>query len=146
MIRLSVPGALSFRDLVLRVVASSCKLVRSAEVGTQEASHDDSDHHFDTKVVSAVSEVFNNIAIHGYENRAAGVVDIEIELSRRCIKLRLADTGRRFDPEVATSEDPGELPESHMGLFIVRKFMDEFSYEPGDAPGAQNVMTLTKRL
>ena len=119
--------------------------MRSAEVGTQEASHDEGDQQFDTKVVSAVSEVFNNIAIHGYENRAAGAVDIEIELSKRCIRLRLADTGRRFDPEVAALEDPGELPESHMGLFIVRKFMDEFSYVPGDAAGTPNVMTLTKR-
>ena len=61
---------------MLRVVASSCKLFCSARERTQEASHDD----FTSQVVSAVSEVFNNIAIHGYAERTSGNVEIEIEM------------------------------------------------------------------
>jgi serine/threonine-protein kinase RsbW len=145
MIRLSVPGTLPYRDLVLRVVASSCKLVRSKDNGTQEASHEDHDDQFDNKVVSAVSEVFNNIAIHGYRNQPAGSVDIEIEMGERHITVRFSDTGRSFDLAATVAPDLDALPESRMGLFIVRSFMDEVSYRPGETAGEPNVMTLTKR-
>ena len=39
MIRLSVPGTLRYRDVVLRVVASACRLVRSDPAVQQEAGH-----------------------------------------------------------------------------------------------------------
>jgi anti-sigma regulatory factor (Ser/Thr protein kinase) len=32
-----------------------------------------------------------------------------------------------------------------MGLYIMRSFMDEVSYVPGEPPNAVNVMTLSKR-
>lgn len=110
----------------------------------QEASQD-ADGQFDTKVVSAVSEVFNNIAIHGYRDRPTGNVDLEIEIHAGHITLRLTDTGASFDLAAAPEPDLEGLPESRMGLYIVRSFMDEVSYQPGDGAGTPNVLTLTKR-
>ncbi|GMV17189.1 MAG: ATP-binding protein [Sorangiineae bacterium PRO1] len=144
MIRLSVPGTLPHRDLVLRVVASSCKLLRSQRAKTQETGR--SEHHdFDNEVVSAVGEVFNNIAIHGYAGGVAGNVEIEIQIEESGLVLRLADTGKSFDLLADTAATLPNLPESHMGLFIVRSFMDEVRYEVGNGSGKPNVLTLTKR-
>lgn len=145
MIRLSVPGTLMHRDLVLRVVASSCRLLRLQLEKTQEASHPD-DHAFDNEVVSAVGEVFNNIAIHGYAGRTDGNVGLEIEIAGNQLVLRVSDTGKSYDLVADTAASLPNLPESHMGLFIVRSFMDEVRYEASNGSGKPNVLTLCKRF
>src|SRR5258706_16274571 len=97
MIKLSVPGTLLFRDVVLRVTASTCRLMRSMAFGKQEASRED--HEFDDKVVSAVGEAFNNVAIHAYRGSAAGTVDFEFEIRPDGITIRLLDHGLvHFEP------------------------------------------------
>jgi serine/threonine-protein kinase RsbW len=149
MIRLSVPGTLLFRAVVLRVAASSCRLMRSrtvgnlAHVGKQEPSREAQE--FDDKVVSAVGEAFNNVAIHAYRGGAAGTVEFEFEIRQEAITIRIADSGASFDPAEVLAPDLATLPESHMGLYIVRSCMDEVSYECGHPPSAPNVLTLTKR-
>jgi serine/threonine-protein kinase RsbW len=54
------------------------------------------------------------------------------------------DFGNRFDPAAQTLPDLDALPESNMGLFIVRSCVDEFSYVPGNPPKFPNVLTLKK--
>jgi serine/threonine-protein kinase RsbW len=141
MIRLSVPGTLLFRDVVLRVAASSCRLMRSIAADKQEPSRDDQD--FDDKVVSAVGEAFNNVAIHAYRGRAAATVELEFEIRKAGITIRFLDTGAGFEP--SEEETPlVSLPESRMGLYIMRSFMDEVTYRRSDTPTVPNVLTLTK--
>jgi serine/threonine-protein kinase RsbW len=146
MIRLSVPGTLRYRDLVLRVVTSSCKLVRTLAMGRQETRPESQD--FDDKVVSAVGEAFNNVAIHAYRDVSPGAVAFEIEVSADGITLRMSDTGRAFEPTVEVQRQPdlATLPESHMGLFIMRSCMDKVTYRPGGSPATPNLLTLTKRF
>jgi serine/threonine-protein kinase RsbW len=143
MIRLSVPGTLRYRGVVLRVVASSCKLMRAMASTKQEPSRDSDE--FDDKVVSAVGEAFNNVAIHAYRDLSAGAVGVELELSPEGITIRLSDTGHRFEPKGEKLPDLTALPESHMGLYIMRSFMDKVTYQPGNAEGDANVLTMTKR-
>ena len=143
MIKLSVPGTLLFRDVVLRVTASACRLVRAMAHGKQEPSRED--HAFDDKVVSAIGEAFNNVAIHAYRGGAVGTVDLEIEIHLGSITLRLLDTGLAFQPAEEQAPDLATLPESRMGLYIVRSCMDEVSYRPRAARSEPNVLTLTKR-
>ena len=143
MIRLSVPGSLLYRDVVLRVVASTCRLMRNIAMGKQEPSRES--HDFDDKVVSAVGEAFNNVAIHAYGGRHAGTVELEFELRPDGITIRLLDTGAGFEPSAERTPNLATLPESHMGLYIVRSFMDQVTYQRGDPPSAPNVLTLTKR-
>jgi serine/threonine-protein kinase RsbW len=144
MIRLSVPGTLRYRDVVLRVVASSCKLMRSMATTKQDPSREAED--FDDKVVSAVGEAFNNVAIHAYRDLSVGAVALEFELDAEGITIRLSDTGRRFEPAAEKLPDLTALPESHMGLYIMRSFMDKVTYRPGSVDGDANVLTLTKRF
>ena len=138
-----MPGSLRYRDVVLRVVATSCRLLRSMAIGKQEPSRDQ--HRFDDEVVSAVGEAFNNVAIHAYRDVSPGAVELEIELRSDSITIRMSDTGRHFEPSVERTPDLASLPESHMGLFIVRSFMDQVTYRPGGTAAVPNVLTLMKR-
>lgn len=138
-----MPGTLLYRDVVLRVAATSCRLVRSSDSSKQEPSRAAQD--FDDKVVSAVGEAFNNVAIHAYRGSAAGTVEIEFEISQDGITIRILDRGANFDPANEPAPDLSSLPESHMGLYIVRSFMDEVSYQRGAPPSVPNVLTLAKR-
>jgi len=121
-----------------------CRLVRSGVQKEQETSHLRTEANFDDKIVSAVGEAFNNIALHGYSGSHRGDVDIELEINRDVLIIRLFDTGKGFDPLGEPGPDLDDLPESHMGLFIVKEFMDEVTYFRGVSP-SPNVLTLTKR-
>jgi serine/threonine-protein kinase RsbW len=145
MIKLSVPGTLRYRDVVLRVTASACKLARSEAKAVQDTGQE-IDDELESKVVSAVSEAFNNIAIHGYGESATGDVDLEFQVSEDRIAISLRDHGRGYDPASVSPRAPGALPESRMGLFIIDSFMDEVEYRRAESPGEPNVLTLAKRL
>jgi serine/threonine-protein kinase RsbW len=116
------------------VVGGACKLV-DADNADQLAN----------EVVSAFSEAFNNVVLHGYAGVPRG--DIEVTLSHALVapdtvelRVSMKDTGRTFDPGQHL-ELPDEMPERGMGLFIMRSFTDELLYEPGPP----NVLTLVKR-
>jgi serine/threonine-protein kinase RsbW len=145
MVKLSVPGTLLYRDVVLRTVESMCRLVRSGVNLEQEPDHDGPEMNFDDQIVSAVGEAFNNIALHGYSTSHRGDVDIELEFQRQALTIRLYDRGKGFDLANQSSPDLDSLPESRMGLYIIRALMDEVTYERG-IPPSQNVLTLTKRF
>jgi len=141
-IKLSVRATLPYRDLVLRVVASACRLVRNLSIDMQDPSRESQE--FDDKVVSAVGEAFNNVAIHAYRDRSAGTVELQLEVMPGHLTIRMLDNGVGFEPWTEQTPDLATLPESHMGLYIVRSFMDEVSYRRGDPPEIPNVLTLTK--
>jgi serine/threonine-protein kinase RsbW len=134
MIRLRVPGALKYRDLAVRAVAAACKLVGPRETGPTRP--------FDDQVVSAFGEAFNNAAEHSYRGRDLGDVEIEIDVAGEAVTIRLLDWGNSFALDDIPEPDLDALPESGLGLFIIKSFMDDVSYEPG----SPNVLSMTKRL
>jgi serine/threonine-protein kinase RsbW len=158
-IRLSVPGSLEFRDVAVRVVGTACRLLRpregtDASVGhpAEPARADFSQDEFATQVVSAFSEAFNNLAIHGYKDANTSECRIELEISSdptsgdgvpsdgAALVITLVDWGKVYDP-ASYADVPDELPERGMGLFIIRSFMDEISY----VKGPPNVLKLKKK-
>jgi serine/threonine-protein kinase RsbW len=135
-IRLRVPGALKYRDLAVRAVAAACKLVGPNDDGAAPK------RQFTDQVVSAFGEAFNNAAIHSYRGRPPGEVEIEIELGANAITIRMMDFGNSYDFSAVPEPDLEALPESGLGLFIIRSFMDEVEYHAG----APNVLSMTKRV
>ena len=133
-IRLEVPGLITFRDVLLRTTSAASKLV-SAGMGAGEQT-------FSAHVVSAVGEAFNNIALHGYKGRQPDIVRLSIELGRGFLRVTMEDFGHGFDPNDAVQPDLESLPEAGLGVFIMKAFMDEISY----AHGRPNVLTLLKRI
>jgi serine/threonine-protein kinase RsbW len=133
-IRIEMVGRLQHRDLVLRSVAAACKLVNAR---TDNAAWND----FRTQVVTAVGEAFNNVVLHSYEGRDEGIVEIEIQTRPDHICVELRDWGESFDPGAVPSPDFDSLPESGLGIFIIKSLMN-IHYTPGHP----NVLSLSKSL
>lgn len=135
MIHLRVPGSLRYRDLAVRVVGAACKLA-----GDGEASGPRRNSEWDNQVVSAFGEAFNNAAIHSYRGDKPGDVVVEVDVAITHITIRLLDYGNSFDINQVPAPDLDALPESGLGLFIIRSFMDEVTYQAG----SPNVLSMTK--
>jgi serine/threonine-protein kinase RsbW len=138
-IRVKLPGLLEYRDLAIRMVASACKLVhtrRREQTGTSRP-----DSTFDSEVISAFSEAFNNVALHSYQKNG-GDVEIEIETGADGIVIRLLDYGKSYDFSAVPEPDLETLPESGLGIYIMRSCMDDVTY----STGRPNVLTMTKKL
>lgn len=90
-----------------------------------------------------VDEVFSNIVRYS----GATTVDLACQHSEDRFVLRFADNGRPYDP--TTQQDPDttlsaeEREIGGLGIFIVKKAMDDISYTYADH---QNILTLTKKL
>jgi serine/threonine-protein kinase RsbW len=128
-IRATIPSSLEYRDLAIRLVASACKLVPRSRA------------RFRNEVMSAFSEALNNVVLHGRPSDPAEI-RIEIDPAPDRLTIRLVDHGRSFDPRTAPDPDLASLPESGLGIFIMRSFMDHLTY----ASGPPNVLTMTKYL
>jgi serine/threonine-protein kinase RsbW len=145
-ITLRVPGSLRYRDLAVRAVAEGARLVSgSATRPLDDRLGFDVRDPFDTAVISAFMELFNNIAIHAYADRD-GSLELTLLPEDGQLTIELTDHGRPFDPgEVAALDpapDPRSLPEGGMGLHIARTMLDELHY----VPGPPNRWRLVKRL
>jgi serine/threonine-protein kinase RsbW len=133
-IRLDLLAILEHRDIALRTVSAACKLVT-------RSPHGRAWNEFQIHVVSALGEAFNNIVLHGYEGRADGLIQLQIEPQAGRLRIEVRDWGKGFDPHSVPPPDLDGLPESGLGLFIMRAFMDvEYT------AGQPNVLTLTKSL
>jgi anti-sigma regulatory factor (Ser/Thr protein kinase) len=143
-IEMSLPGLLRLRNLALRVVMEACKLVGTIDMpihGLRDESHDHADSalhmsdrfefedEFAIELVSAFSEIFNNIHIHAYEGRGDGLIELVIHVGRDSLIVEITDTGKSFNIEDVT--EPDELPVGGMGIHIARAMLDELHYQPG---------------
>lgn len=135
MIVLRVPGRLEYRELATRIVATACKLVR----GPDGAFLQDEYTH---EAVSAIGEAFNNVVLHGYKNTTPNDIIFEIATLQDRLVIDVKDFGIGFHPDEAPEPDLGTLPESGMGLFIIRAFVDELTYEQG----SPNRLRMVKRF
>jgi len=135
-IRLTVPGTLAYRAVAVRVVAEACRLVSAplpegAAASTTTDMHYDVQHPFDVAFVSAFAEIFNNIAIHAYQRRGGGDIELAIVLDPAAMTVEIRDHGATFDLDAVASPDLDSLPEGGMGIHIARALLDEVVYEPG---------------
>ena len=146
-IRLTVPGTLRYRAIAVRVVGEACRLVSSSVQRDPDDSlvHDVRDP-FDTAVISAFMEIFNNIAIHAYKRKGGGVIELTLTPTERELTIEVRDHGHPFDIEnvapLPSELDEDSLPEGGMGIHIAKTMLDEMTYEPGPP----NLWRLCKRL
>jgi len=146
-IRLTVPGMLRYRAIAVRVVAEAARLVSASAHRDPNALLDnDVRDPFDLAVVSAFAEIFNNVAIHAYQRKGGGTIEISITPGDRELVIEVTDTGRPFDidevPPLPADLDESSLPEGGMGIHIAKTMLDEMTYEPGPP----NLWRLRKRL
>ena len=95
----------------------------------------------------ATDEAASNIIEHAYENMPDGILELSCGVSKDVITIVLVDHGESFDPsEVPLPDLKADLSDRKiggLGIFLMRKLMDEVTYEP--RPNKSNVLTMIKR-
>jgi len=94
----------------------------------------------------ATDEAASNIIEHAYENVTDGILELSCGMREDTITIILIDRGESFDPsEVPLPDLKADLSDRKiggLGIFLMRKLMDEVHYEP--RPNKSNVLTMIK--
>ena len=96
----------------------------------------------------AIEEMFVNAAYYAYPDGGGSIqLAIAFESDSRTVTFRLTDSGIPFDPLARPAPDlsipAAERPVGGLGIYMMRKTMDEVQYE---RIGEQNVLTMRKIL
>ena len=98
-------------------------------------------------VQMAVDEACSNIIEHAYEGIADGRIEITCESRKGDLNVYVRDWGKTFDPAIASepnlSVSLNERKVGGLGIFLMRKMMDEVHYQSEDGRG--NLLKLVKR-
>lgn len=95
----------------------------------------------------AADEAASNIIEHAYEGVKDGVLDVSCGVKADVITIVMIDYGESFDPSAVPMPDlKADLSERKiggLGIFLMRKLMDEVHYET--RRDKSNVLTMSKR-
>ena len=98
------------------------------------------------KLQLAMDEAITNIIEYGCQDKA-GVIKIVCNLSAKEITLIIEDNAKPFNPltvkEPELSSDVEKRKIGGLGVFIMKKMMDEVSYE---FRNGKNILTLKKKI
>ena len=96
----------------------------------------------------AIDELFSNIAYYAYAPETGpATVRVEVREGPLAVVITFIDHGKPFDP--LAGEDPDvslpleERKEGGLGIFLVKKTMDDVSYEYRDG---QNILRVRKNI
>lgn len=96
----------------------------------------------------ATDEAASNIIEHAYEGVNDGLLEISCGVNGSAITIVLVDHGESFDPSVVPVPDlKADLSERKiggLGIFLMRKLMDEVRYE-AEPRKKRNTLTMIKR-
>ncbi len=95
----------------------------------------------------AVDEASTNIIEHGYGQECPSRIDITCEPVEGGIRVVIFDDAAPFDPTSIPNPDINvsleDVKPRGLGIFLMRKMMDEVSYET--SPDKGNTLTMIKR-
>jgi len=95
----------------------------------------------------ASDEAASNIIEHAYEGVSDGLLEISCGMRGDAITIILVDHGESFDPsEIPLPDLKADLSDRKiggLGIFLMRKLMDEVHYET--RPNKNNILTMIKR-
>lgn len=93
------------------------------------------------QVLTAFNEAFVNVVKHS-QMPAGELLEVQGERDGNKLVVRLIDSGVSFNLDPGAGLDVPPLSESGMGLFIIKSYMNEVTYEPAE----RNVLTMTRYL
>lgn len=101
-----------------------------------------------TQIEVAVEELFVNIAYYAYSPDIGNVViNVEKDFEKKQISFTFTDTGKPYnplekpDPDITLSAEERSI--GGLGIYMVKKSMDDISYE---YKNGQNILTIMKKL
>lgn len=98
------------------------------------------------QIAIAVEEIFVNIANYAY-GEEKGQLCLGIDTNGGIAEIRFTDWGVPFDPTARPDPDitlPAEKRKiGGLGIFMVRKYMDEVAYQHLDG---KNILTLKRKI
>ena len=100
------------------------------------------------QICVAVDEIFANIAMYAYPD-GNGEVTIKVDVTEKpkAVKITFIDKGipynplEKSDPDVTLSAEEREI--GGLGIYMVKKSMDEMSYENKDG---MNILSMVKKI
>ena len=142
-------GLQSCAPFTLKVAAKAEKLgevLAFVRTGLEKAGCDEKER---TQLMVAAEEIFVNIAYYAYGSGEGEKGDVEIALESSVephfVKIRFADSGTPYNPlsnpPPDTSLSAEERQIGGLGIFMVKKTMDEMEYE---YRGGQNILAIRK--
>lgn len=95
----------------------------------------------------SADELFTNAVSYGYRGDASGKISVSMRMLRGGVEMVIEDSAPQFDPfsaeEPELSGDVSERKIGGLGVFFVKKNMDEYSYA---RRGGKNIITLFKKI
>ena len=95
----------------------------------------------------AADEAASNIIEHAYEGVSNADIDITCDMRGDTLTITMHDEGKSFDPsKVKKPNLKANLSDRQiggLGVYLMRKLMDEVRYESNSRTG--NLLTMTKR-
>ncbi|MBQ9152592.1 MAG: ATP-binding protein [Solobacterium sp.] len=96
----------------------------------------------------AIDELFSNIAKFAYSPKTGpATVRVEVEEDPMAVVITFIDHGRQYDPLKAEEPDvtlgAEEREIGGLGIFVVKKTMDEITYE---YKNGQNILRIRKEI
>jgi serine/threonine-protein kinase RsbW len=123
------------KEFELTVNSKLENLTRISEFMTETMKHYNIQNSKDIYAVQlSVDEACTNIIKHAYSNKSEGVIVIHCKLSSPDNKfiVNITDWGKAFDPTIMPKPDTesslNERKVGGLGIFFMRKFMDEVKY------------------
>ena len=101
-----------------------------------------------TAIDIAVEELFVNIASYAYDTGiGTAVVQVTVHEEPLSVEITFIDNGRQYDPlakdDPDTTLSAGQRRKGGLGIFMVKKSMDDVIYEYKDG---KNILTIKKKL
>lgn len=95
----------------------------------------------------ATDEAASNVIEHAYVGRTDGVLDLSCGMNKQGLVITLVDHGAPFDPsEVPLPDLQADMSDRKiggLGIFLMRKLMDEVHYQSN--ADTSNALTMLKR-
>ena len=124
-VELTIPSQLRYLPLVSACVRGFCRWTLGLS-GYERAAYD---------VQLAVHEAVTNIIVHAYGGRADGQVKFVFRSRGSRLEIEISDYGRGFDFNSIPSPPLSALQEGGYGIFLIKKLVDEVSYQSDPVTG-----------
>ena len=131
------------RHVILREIAEMPRLQRFMQTVSEHARLD---HALSMNLNLALEEAVSNVLLYAYQNGAGGAVSVGAVVWKDRIDFTVTDSGIPFDPTLIPdpdlSADVKDRPVGGLGIYLVRRIMDQVTYARRDG---QNILSMTKK-